>query len=31
VAHWVKKGYASGPFSEPPLKRFRANAILAID
>jgi hypothetical protein len=31
VAHWVRKGYASGPFSEPPTKKFRANAILAID
>jgi hypothetical protein len=30
VAHWVKQGYAAGPFKEPPCKNFRANSILAI-
>jgi hypothetical protein len=31
IAHWVKQGFAAGPFKEPPLKNFRANSILAID
>jgi hypothetical protein len=22
VAHWVKQGYAAGPFKEPPCKNF---------
>jgi hypothetical protein len=31
IGHWIKQGYAAGPFKEPPLKNFRANSILAID
>ena len=29
IATWVKEGFAAGPFSEPPLKKFRVNSILA--
>jgi hypothetical protein len=28
IASWVKKGFASGPFSEPPLDRFRMNCLM---
>jgi len=30
VAHWVKSGFASGPFNSPPLDRFRVNCLMAI-
>jgi hypothetical protein len=30
VASWLKKGLAAGPFDMPPLKKFRANSLLAI-
>jgi hypothetical protein len=30
VAHWIKQGFAAGPFTEPPCKNFRANSILAV-
>jgi len=30
VAHWVKSGFASGPFDSPPLDRFRVNCLMAI-
>jgi len=30
VAHWVKSGFASGPFNSPPLDKFRANCLMAI-
>jgi hypothetical protein len=31
VATWIKCGFAVGPFSEPPLKNFRVNSLVAID
>jgi len=30
IASWVKKGFVSGPFSEPPLNKFRANCLMAV-
>jgi len=30
VAHWVRSGFASGPFSSPPLDGFRVNCLMAI-
>jgi hypothetical protein len=30
IASWIKKGFVAGPFSSPPLPKFRANSILAI-
>ncbi len=30
VAHWVKSGFASGPFDSPPLDRFRVNCLMAV-
>ncbi len=30
IAHWVKEGFACGPFDYPPLERFRVNSILAV-
>lgn len=30
VAHWIKKGFVSGPFDTPPLPKFRVNALLAV-
>ncbi len=30
VAHWVKSGFASGPFDNPPLDRFRVNCLMAV-
>lgn len=30
IAHWLVKGFASGPFNEPPLPEFRVNPIMAI-
>jgi hypothetical protein len=29
VAGWVEKGYAAGPFEQPPLNKFRVNSLLA--
>jgi len=31
IASWVKKGFASGPFSEPPLDKFRVNCLMAVN
>jgi len=31
VASWVKKGFASGPFKEPPLPNFRVNCFMAVN
>jgi hypothetical protein len=28
IATWIKEGYASGPFSDPPCKNFRVNPLL---
>jgi len=30
IAHWLVKGFASGPFDTPPLPEFRVNPIMAI-
>jgi len=30
IATWIKKGFACGPFNEPPFKKFRVNPIIAI-
>jgi hypothetical protein len=30
IASWVKKGFVSGPFSEPSLNKFRANCLMAV-
>ncbi len=30
VAHWVRSGFASGPFDYPPLDRFRVNCLMAV-
>lgn len=30
VASWVKKGFACGPFINPPLDKFRVNCLMAI-
>lgn len=30
IAHWVKSGFASGPFKAPPLDRFRVNCLMAV-
>ena len=30
IAHWVKEGFACGPFDYPPLDKFRVNSILAV-
>ncbi len=30
VAHWIKEGFACGPFDQPPLDNFRVNSILAV-
>ncbi len=30
VAHWVKSGFASGPFDSPPFDRFRVNCLMAV-
>jgi hypothetical protein len=30
IATWFTKGFASGPFSEPPFPRFRSNTLIAI-
>ena len=30
IVSWVKKGFVSGPFSEPPLNKFRANSLMAV-
>jgi hypothetical protein len=30
IASWVRKGFAAGPFKEPPVKDFRVNRLLAI-
>jgi hypothetical protein len=30
VATWVVKGFAAGPFDQPPLKKFRSNSLLAV-
>jgi hypothetical protein len=30
IAVWVKKGFAAGPFAEPPVKNFRVNTLMAI-
>jgi hypothetical protein len=31
LAHWLKKGFVSGPFILPPYENFRTNQMLAID
>ncbi len=31
IATWLKKGYVSGPFKEPPLPKFRSNCLMAVD
>ena len=31
LAWWVKKGYVAGPFTAPPLKNFRTNAMMAVE
>ena len=31
IASWVKKGFVSGPFAQPPLKNFRVNPLMAIE
>ena len=31
IGTWVKKDFAAGPFSEPPLKNFRVNPLVAIE
>ena len=30
VAHWVKSGFAAGPFDSPPLSKFRVNSLAAV-
>ena len=30
IAHWVKSGFASGPFDSPPLSKFRVNSLAAV-
>jgi len=30
IAHWIKSGFASGPFNHPPLDNFRVNSIAAL-
>jgi hypothetical protein len=30
IATWIKMKYAAGPFSEPPIKKFRVNPLLAV-
>jgi len=30
IASWIKKGFACGPFINPPFKKFRVNPIIAI-
>ncbi len=30
IATWIKMKYATGPFSEPPIKKFRVNPLLAV-
>ena len=30
IASCVNKGFVSGPFSEPPLNKFRANSLMAV-
>jgi hypothetical protein len=31
IATWVKKGFVSGPFREPPLPKFRINCLMAVN
>jgi hypothetical protein len=31
IATWLKRGYASGPFKEPSLAKFRSNCLMAVD
>jgi hypothetical protein len=30
LADWIRKGFVAGPFSEPPLKKFRSNPLMAV-
>ena len=30
IAHWVKSGFAAGPFDSPPLSKFRVNSLAAV-
>jgi hypothetical protein len=30
ITSWVKKGFVSGPFSEPSVNKFRANCLMAV-
>jgi len=31
IATWLKKGFVSGPFLEPPLNNFRVNCLMAVN
>ena len=30
LVEWLKEGYVAGPFSQPPLEKFRVNALMAV-
>jgi len=30
IAHWIKEGFACGPFDQPPIDRIRVNSLLAV-